>query len=341
MRYLQSPGVHHRASAPFSLLQFADKQRRRTPPFAPPYQRPSLALFNAHCEVCIHSADLPRAHIRGEVEGAEYLAFSARQHHGIRAAGVWQLQTSAGLIEATNVVLAIGNEHTLALPPWATQRQHIFTPSFDHDALSSAATIAVVGGGISAAQFALSQRRHNRVTLHLRHPLRVHQFDSDPGWLGPKYMNEFAATTDLETRRQMIRRARHRGSVPPDVDRALRRAQQRGELTVCQRDTVNFDPTAYDAVVCATGSTGARPGGAWINRLIATQQLPVAACGAPICDASLQWSEGLFVMGALAELQLGPTSRNIAGARNAAARISTYAKRAVAASQYALSVVAS
>jgi hypothetical protein len=35
----------------------------------------------------------------------------------------------------------------------------------------------------------------------------------------------------------------------------------------------------------------------------------------------LQWGPGLFVMGPLAELELGPTARNITGARAGAARI--------------------
>jgi hypothetical protein len=35
----------------------------------------------------------------------------------------------------------------------------------------------------------------------------------------------------------------------------------------------------------------------------------------------LQWGPGLYVTGALAELEMGPISRNISGARQAAERI--------------------
>ncbi|QOY37926.1 hypothetical protein AWH56_010350 [Anaerobacillus isosaccharinicus] len=38
---------------------------------------------------------------------------------------------------------------------------------------------------------------------------------------------------------------------------------------------------------------------------------------------SLEWEEGLYLLGALAELQLGPVARNISGARRGAERIIT------------------
>lgn len=49
--------------------------------------------------------------------------------------------------------------------------------------------------------------------------------------------------------------------------------------------------------------------------------LRCAACGYPVVSPSLAWSDGLHVTGPLAELELGPSSRNIAGARRAADRL--------------------
>ena len=50
-----------------------------------------------------------------------------------------------------------------------------------------AESIAVIGGGLTACQLALKlQREKHQVTLISRHALRVHQFDTDAGWLGPK-----------------------------------------------------------------------------------------------------------------------------------------------------------
>ncbi|PAW26688.1 hypothetical protein BKC07_23530 [Peribacillus simplex] len=44
-------------------------------------------------------------------------------------------------------------------------------------------------------------------------------------------------------------------------------------------------------------------------------------CGYPIVSQSLQWGLGLYVTGALAELEMLPISRHISGARQAAERI--------------------
>ena len=73
----------------------------------------------------------------------------------------------------------------------------------------------VVGGGISAVQTALRLAKENQtVQLVTRHPLRKHQFDSDPGWLGPKFMCGFERERDLVRRRAIISDARHRGGTP-------------------------------------------------------------------------------------------------------------------------------
>ena len=51
----------------------------------------------------------------------------------------------------------------------------------------------------------------------------------------------------------------------------------------------------------------------------------LAPCGYPVPDAQLRWhdrgSGALYVAGALAELELGPSARNLAGARLASERI--------------------
>ena len=54
-----------------------------------------------------------------------------------------------------------------------------------------------------------------------------------------------------------------------------------------------------------------------------SMDLPTAKDGFPIVDRHLRWRKSLFVMGPLAELEVGPVSRNISGARMAASRIIT------------------
>mgnify|MGYP006952564412 CR=1 FL=1 len=48
--------------------------------------------------------------------------------------------------------------------------------------------------------------------------------------------------------------------------------------------------------------------------------LELCSCGYPAPDKYLRWGD-VYVAGALAELELGPSARNIAGARLAAERI--------------------
>ncbi|MEM6783199.1 MAG: FAD/NAD(P)-binding protein [Bacteroidota bacterium] len=76
-----------------------------------------------------------------------------------------------------------------------------------------------------------------------------------------------------------------------------------------------------DRVVLATGFAAGRPGGAWLDEAVEREGLPVAPCGFPRVTASLAWAPGLYATGPLAELELGPTARNIAGARAAAKRL--------------------
>ena len=58
-----------------------------------------------------------------------------------------------------------------------------------------------------------------------------------------------------------------------------------------------------------------------IDKLIESGSLPCAECGYPIVDTELRWHPRIYVSGPLAELELGPVSRNIAGARRAGDRI--------------------
>jgi len=49
--------------------------------------------------------------------------------------------------------------------------------------------------------------------------------------------------------------------------------------------------------------------------------LPCAPCGFPRVDGRLHWRHGIHVTGPLAELVVGPVSRNIIGARLASERL--------------------
>ena len=200
-----------------------------------------------------------------------------------------------------------------------------------------------MGGGISAAQAACSLAGQGvRVTLVTRHEARVHLFDSDPIWLGPKGMTPFLREPSYQRRRATIDDARRRGSLPPEVFRRLDALAQGGRLTLVEDDivsaTIDGDASVVlslrrgqraitaDRVVLATGFLPHRPGGALVDDAIDRFGLACGDCGYPLVSRSLEWTPGLFVTGPLAELELGPTARNISGARAAGIRL-----RAVAA----------
>lgn len=253
------------------------------------------------------------------------------------------METDQGELTAARLLLAIGRS-ALHWPEWAADGraagaaiQHIFAPDFSLDGLPDWNELVVVGGGITAAQVALrlAERWPGTVTILSRHPIREEQFDSKPGWLGPRYQNGFRQTPDYEQRRRMIRAARLRGSMPPDTTRQLRRAVEEARLYFVEAEVTAVAPLldgrtelicrrgerlTADQTILATGFDPARPGGAWLADSIAANELPCAPCGYPIVDRLLCWRPGLYVNGPLAELEIGPIAPNISGARQAAYR---------------------
>jgi len=329
MTHLRSPSVHHLALDPWALKSFARKQKLGNEDvFAPPYDRPKLALFNAHCDLVIETFDLENLHVRAYATACS-----------VGCEGVLVSLSTGQTVSARNVVLAMGMGEQPCWPDWASgggeRVEHIFDKEFDGWPTTKE-TLAVVGGGISAGQVALRLLNEgHRVHLISRHALREHQFDSDPGWLGPKFMTAFNRERDVDRRRALITQARHRGSVPPDVHQDLSEAIKGEELFWHKDEVDRIEPREESVrihltgggtvqvarILLATGFISRRPGGALVDQLIESAGLPCADCGYPIVDSTLRWHPGIYVSGPLAELELGPTSRNIAGARRAGERL--------------------
>jgi hypothetical protein len=341
MRYLRSPLVHNLDPAPFALRGFARDVWRRgrvASHFLGLYKRPSLEVFGAH------AAHLEREHRLGDLHVRASATGLSRCADGVR------VETTAGAMEARRVLLALGMSDQPDWPEWARALRegggaidHIFDVGFRRAALPEWEHAVVVGGGITAAQtaLALAERRPGSVTLLMRHPMRVRQFDAPPGWIGPRYLTGFQRDQDPAARRATIQAARFRGSMPPDVASAFRRALLAGAFQLRTGDVVDatFGPDGAslrvtcaagersdetivaDRVVLATGFASHRPGGAWLDRAIADLGLPCAPCGFPLVDRSLRWTSGIHVTGPLAELEVGPVARNIIGARLAAERL--------------------
>jgi hypothetical protein len=342
MVYMRSPGVHHLGLDPAELEQFGRTQEGRIyARYREPYQRPAYDFFQKHCQSVVDRLVLDPCWLQG----------SARSLHPL--ASGWRVETEQGDVDARRVVLAIGRTQ-LRWPAWTTPLRalgaplhHLFEDNFHLAALDlphqdgpqAGAQAVVVGGGISAGQAALhlAGRNPGQVTLLMRHEQSEHQFDSEPCWNGPRCMRDFLKTNDYALRRQMIRAARHPGSMPKEVIRQLRQAEQAGHLQICIEEVRHAEMhstrqmilhlgrgnwLAADRLILATGFEQLRPGHGWLDGMVEALDLPCAPCGYPIVDPLLRWRPGLHVTGPLAELELGAVSPNIRGARAAAERIS-------------------
>lgn len=334
MPFLRSPGVHHLDLNPWSLFEHAGVRpgRGQQPDFTRPYDRPSVPLFAAHSAAVVASYGLAERHRRGRVARLD-----------LRDDGVLAELDDGTQLEAERAVLAVGMSGQPVWPDWAQALRaaggpvrHVFDPDLELDPTRGPERAVVIGAGITGAQVALRLAEAGRkVTLLSRHPLREHQFDSDPGWIGPRYMDGFARERDVRRRRALILAARHRGSLPSDVHLALSGAIRRGAIQWRQGEVERAEPSPSSGatlrlrdgrvelgeVVLATGFEPRRPGGALVDDLVARHHLRCAPCGYPLVDASLRWHPRLHVSGPLAELELGPTARNIIGARRAGERI--------------------
>jgi cation diffusion facilitator CzcD-associated flavoprotein CzcO len=337
MSYLRSPSVHNIDLHPRSLDWFAQTSRgRKVARFLNPYERPGIEIFRLHSRSVVERERLHELRLAGRASGVRQLGSG------------FSIETTGGQLVARRLLLATGASEQPCWPAWASAARaagmpisHVFSEEYRRPAAGSG-RVVVVGGGLTAVQLALSLARESpaQVVLIARHAIRVHEFDSDPGWLGPLHMRVFSETRDYGQRRLQIRGARHRGSVTKEVAVKLQTALETGALLRFQGNIERVEQTppgplrlclrdgaviSCDQIVLATGFDSARPGGAWLSTAIQELGLSCAACGYPIVNRSLEWHRGIFVTGPLAELEVGPISRNIAGAREAALRISAAA----------------
>lgn len=326
MSHLRSPKVHHIDLEPFSLKHFAQCEACSEKSFIAPHDRPSLELFNRHADSVIEKNGLSDIRIRDVAAQIEL------------EPGYAAIHTDTDVIRSKRILLAVGAGSKPCWPDWADrvrleggEVQHVLGREFDRERLSIEGRVVVVGGGMSAVQAALSLIKENRhVTLLTPHPIRVNNYDSDPGWMGPKYLQRFRSERCHKKRRNLIIHARNTGSVTHDLSRSLNSAIKHGRCSLvisrvenCSVLTpdlmlmklMNGEQIATNATVLATGYDQNPPGGSMMKDLFKRYELNCAACGYPITDKYLEWTDRIYLSGALAELEVGPAARNVIGAR--------------------------
>jgi thioredoxin reductase len=170
------------------------------------YKRPSLELFNDHCDQILSETNVKKSWYQGVV---------AKVQKGKER---WEVTTEDGdIIQTKNVVIAISVNEQLLIPDWAKELavhspnrvHHIFDDKL-MDVKEMKPPIAIIGGGITAAHLAIKMAGEypGEVTLIKRHPFRIHDFDSDPGWLGLKFQGPYRKVKDYKIRRELIKEAR-------------------------------------------------------------------------------------------------------------------------------------
>uniref|UniRef100_A0A7S4K8P4 L-ornithine N(5)-monooxygenase [NAD(P)H] n=1 Tax=Odontella aurita TaxID=265563 RepID=A0A7S4K8P4_9STRA len=334
--------------------------------FAPDYKRPLLELFNQHCDHVVDKFDLGDVHVQGTVTQVEPFEDYVRIFITESSGDVLECRAENVVLALGNDSPAYPTwvchsaiksgkiRHIFDEEPPA--------PS-THENSDRHSSIAVVGGGISGAHLALKLSREMGpcATVHMicRHDLREQQFDTHQDWMMdsdaakrsqagggqgiPECQRHFSSLNSFAERRVVISQERKAGTISASVSRGkggLRYAIRderihwhKAEVSGMTEDDDGVvlslssgEEVRVSRVLLATGFGKRPPGGDLINAIADSAGLKLCSCGYPAPDRNLRWHKHIFVAGALAELELGPSARNIAGGRLASERIVAAAK---------------
>jgi hypothetical protein len=320
--HLRSPAVHHPHPNSFELRKFAEN---RLDELFEPYSRPSTPLFRDFCQDVIQKYNLEQAVSQDRVEGI----IPENRH--------FQLILASGeKITARRVVVANGGSNPY-FPEWVKKISCAYPSSslvhsqqIDLRNLElSAQKILIVGAGLTSGHLALGAiKRGAQVDLMSRRDLQEKIFDTDPGWLGPKYLKDFGEQTCWEKRLKMIQQARNGGSLTPTMMLQLRRLNHQGKLILrenCQIKSANWSDNQwqikcdngevyhYDRIWLATGNQFQCENYPLLAEVWEKYPTPLIQ-GLPVLDPYLRIKgTQLFLMGGLTALRLGPTARNLSG----------------------------
>jgi FAD-NAD(P)-binding len=332
--HLRSPAVHHPDPNPFALRKFAESRPRE---LYPPYDLPGTQLFNDFCQDVISRFSLQQQVIPLSVIRIEPL------RHLIRPRLRLWLQDGQSIM-ARRVVLATGSAKP-NFPDWV----HQIESEYPQDRLCHSQAVdlrklhflgekvLIIGGGLTSGHLAVGAiSRGAKVHLMMRRDLQEKLFDAEPGWLGPKYLKGFFAQPDYEQRLTMIRQARNGGSITPAMLMQLRRQVRSGNLKIDQNCQVvkaewldhnwqvkcsDGSQGEYSRIWLATGTKFDAISEPLLQEVFTAYPTPIVK-GLPVLDEYLRIpGSELFLMGGLGALQVGPTARNLSGARMASDKI--------------------
>ena len=343
MTYLRSPISHCLKEPLASLLLYSHKHKISKNHFHGRYLTPSLVLLQQYLYHLLETTSITTRFLQTTVQKLTYTKN-----------GLWNLETRKGTISTKNCILALGMG-TVTLPnniqiesenyvynkkelETLLIKKHVLHYQYTDPIQNTDITrIAVIGGGMSGTHTALKYSKQYKtekstVTLISGKHNSVHFFDSNPGYIGPKYRTSFLQESNYHKRKAIIIKARNPGSINPYLNEKLNKAIQLKQIEHIKEYVVHIriknvqrityiiqlsDNTQkeYDDITFATGFTKNEVPHKTLLQNITTQY----ACKTdenmwPIPQKNLMWYPGLYLMGGLAELEIGPTARNIIGA---------------------------
>ncbi len=324
---LRSPIVHHPGPNPMALENF--RVLNGFSPSGLPYNPPTTECFSAFCTEIINDANLddPLIAIPQSVQSDQ---------NGI------ELTTSSGMIRSRYFIIAT-NPHHKIIPQWAQdlfQEPNLVKHASDVNLLDipnlDGQSITVIGGGMTAAHLARGAvLKGASVKMLSRRPLQIRDFDTDPGWLGPKYLNDYHSEKDAHKRIQIAQEARGGGTMPPWIHASLLDFANTGAIEILESAEVvsaqtksskgcflklkNEEEVHSDQVWLATGTCNSLQSMECLRQILENTTF---IDGFPLVDHSLRLNpHPVYVMGRSATFALGPAAGNLWGATKAAHRI--------------------
>lgn len=250
--------------------------------------RPSLESFNQNCDIACE--DLEPLHCQCGVQKV------VRRGFGFELISTNKTYS----VDYTFLCLGIGDT--------PNNTQHIFHDLFQTPNLEQ--TIAVVGGGLSAAHIIeRCYREGSRDILWVRRrPSPSSPYDAHPRWASLTTVREFQRQS-LADRQKTLNETRFDGSIPADLLKNLDSLIDLG--FVHPVSTLPGDILPSQTVYATGVSSEPLP---LLRQLAEDHYLPIDNQFRPLIQPNLEWTSGLFVLGRYGELMLGPLGRNIAGA---------------------------
>ena len=334
MDFLRSPASHGIAED-FQHIRRLHTQKEWNSPllFAHPYHRPSIMTFSQH----LHKIQKRLSHT-AYLQGIATNISKLSQDFLV---SISTFQKKIQKIRTRTVVLALGQSASCipsVFAPLVNKNhavQHIYAEDFSLSTIKHGDHVLIIGNGIASVHIALLLAKQNiRTVFWSRTPIRIHRFDSDPCFIGPRCAHIIHSICNIDDKEIFIQRSRRTGSIPYDLFHRFEKAVNNGHIEWA-RKTVTSAAAAdgrmsvssgihtlqCDRVILATGFQKNPPSPVLLSSISRTLHLPRSETGYPITDSQLSWTKGLFVTGGLADLILGPPARNIIGAHLAGRRI--------------------